>query len=63
MTLDDWREGLFQLLWRQHGGSGLGLTEAGALQLTVSDRDWFLRRVREQREAEAAAIEKAAKGK
>lgn len=63
VALDDWREGLFQLLWRQHGGSGLGVTEEGAMEMSVGDRDWFVRRVRRQREREATEIEKAAKGK
>ena len=33
------------------------------MELSVADRDWLLKRVREQRDAEAKAIEKAAKGK
>lgn len=33
------------------------------MEMTVGDRDWFVRRVRQQREREAKEIEKAAKGK
>lgn len=63
VELDDWREGLFQLLWRQHGGSGLAIGEQAALEMSVADRDWFVQRIRDQREEEAKEIEKAAKGK
>jgi hypothetical protein len=39
VDLDRWREGLFQLCWRQHGGSGLGVTMGEALDLdTVRPR-------------------------
>ncbi len=31
--------------------------------MSVADHAWFVRRVREQRESEAKAIEKASKGK
>lgn len=54
---------MFQLCWRQHGGSGLGATVAEVLDLSVADRDWFLDRVGEQRQREARAIEKAGKRK
>ena len=56
-----WREGLFHLCWRQHGGSGLGIDLREALEMTPLDRDWFLERIGEQRTKEAKQIEKAAK--
>ena len=58
-----WREGLFQLCWRQHGGSGLGISMSEALNMTPMDRDWFLERISDQRAQEARQIEKAAKRK
>jgi hypothetical protein len=61
VTLDAWREGLFQLCWQQHGGSGLHVTLADALELPATDRDWFLERVGEQRAREAKELEKASK--
>ena len=63
MSLDAWREGLFHLCWRQHGGSGLGLSLSEALELPVGDRAWLLERIAEQRAEEARAIEKAVKAK
>ena len=63
LELEQWREGLFQLCWRQHGGSGLNLSLAEALELSVGDRDWLLARIGEQREREARAIEKASRGR
>ncbi|GAB4205024.1 MAG: hypothetical protein OHK0013_20500 [Sandaracinaceae bacterium] len=59
VSLDGWREGLFQLCWRQHGGSGLGATLSEALDLSTTDRDWLLERVGQQRQREAREIEKA----
>lgn len=56
-----WREGLFQLCWQQHGGSGLAVSIHEALELPTSDRDWLLERINEQRAREARELEKAAK--
>ena len=61
MTSDGWREGMFQLCWQQHGGSGLSISMAQALDLSTADRDWYLERIGEQRSREARAIEQAAK--
>jgi len=61
VSLEGWREGLFQLCWRQHGGSGLGATLSEALELPTTDRDWLLERIGRQREREAREIEKAGK--
>ncbi len=52
---------MFQLCWRQHGGSGLGVTYSEALELPLADRDWLLERIGTQRTREAREIEKAAK--
>ena len=54
---------MFQLAWHQHGGSGLGVGLGDVLDLLVCDRDWLLERVGVQREREAQALERAAKGK
>ena len=54
---------MFQLAWHQHGGSGLAIPFADALELAVADRDWFVERIGDQREREAAALAQAAKGK
>ena len=61
MSMDAWREGLFQLCWQQHGGSGLAVTLADALELLTTDRDWLLERIGQQRTREAKELEKAAK--
>jgi len=61
--LDVWREGVFQLCWHQHGGSGLALDVGTALEMHTSDRDWLLERIGEQRSREARELEKAARGR
>jgi len=45
--------------WRQHGGSGLGVSVTEVLEMPTSDRDWFLERIGSQRGREAKEIEKA----
>ena len=52
---------MFQVCWRQHGGSGLGVTVMEALELPISDRDWLIERIGQQRSREAKEIEKASK--
>jgi hypothetical protein len=47
---------VFALLWRCHGGSGLGLDGEDVFALPVALRDWLLERVAEQRRREAAAV-------
>jgi hypothetical protein len=59
--MDDWREGLFQLCWGQHGGSGLAITFYDALELLTTARDWLLERIGEQRAREAKELDRAAK--
>ena len=54
---------MFQLTWHQHGGSGLTLGYAEALELPLADRDWLIERMGEQRRREAREIEQAAKGR
>ena len=61
MSLETWREGVFQLCWHQHGGSGLGATLDEALNLDVADRDWLLERIGDQRTREARELDKAAR--
>lgn len=50
---------MFQLCWHQHGGSGLTITFADAMDLTLTERDWFLERIGQQRTREANEISKA----
>jgi len=52
---------VFQVCWRQHGGSGLGVSMSEVLELPVSDRDWLIERIGQQRSREAKEIEKASK--
>jgi hypothetical protein len=54
---------MFALCWRQHGGSGLGVTYGEALELPLADRDWLIERIGNQRSREAREIEKAARRK
>jgi hypothetical protein len=56
-----WREAMFQLCGHQHGGSGLAITFADALDLPVHDRDWLIERIGGQRSKEAKELEKAAR--
>jgi hypothetical protein len=59
--MESWREGLFQVCWQQHGGSGLAVTVHDALELPTADRDWLIERIGRQRAREAKELEKAAK--
>ena len=63
VDLEGWREGVFGLLWRQHGGSGVGETYDEALDLPLPERDWLLERIARERMREAKEIEKAGKKK
>jgi len=47
--------------WQQHGGSGFGASFGEVLEMSTSDRDWFLDRIGRQRSREAKEIEKAGK--
>lgn len=44
------------MLWRSHGGSGLGLDLSEALDLPLAFRDWLLERIATQRQREAQAL-------
>src|SRR5690606_15077116 len=61
VTMEDWREGIFQVCWQQHGGSGLAVTLGDVLELPTTDRDWLVERIGQQRAREAKELEKAAK--
>ncbi len=52
---------MFQMCWRQHGGSGLGVSMTEILEMPTCDRDWFLERIGQQRGREAKEIENAGK--
>src|SRR5437879_726605 len=57
---DEFWEGVFQLLYHQHGGSGLALTMTEIMELELDRMRWLLERLGEQREKEAHEMEKAA---
>ncbi|MCP4676580.1 MAG: hypothetical protein GY854_13910 [Deltaproteobacteria bacterium] len=59
MDEETWREMLFHLCWKQHGGSGLGFSPKEALDLDFDEFIWFVERIEEQRELEARELEKA----
>ena len=61
VDLDGWREGVFQVCWRRHSGSGMGLNIAEVLEMPTSDRDRLLERIERRRSREAKEIEKAEK--
>ncbi|MBE7449164.1 MAG: hypothetical protein HS111_09780 [Kofleriaceae bacterium] len=57
-----WREAVFGLAWRTHGGSGLGLDLPSVLELSIAFRDWLLERVATQRQREAQALRRTPVG-
>jgi hypothetical protein len=57
---DDWLDqACFKLAWRQHGGSGLGLSISDVEEMPFKRIVWFLEAVDERREAEAKALRSA----
>jgi len=56
---DELWEGCFQLLYHQHGGSGLALSLADVMELDLDRMRWLLERLGEQREKEARELEAA----
>ena len=50
---------MFQLCWHQHGGSGLAITYAEALELPLQDFSWLIERIGTQRSREARELAKA----
>ncbi len=61
MGRDDFWEGVFQLLYTQHGGSGLHLTLTEVMELELDRFNWLLERLEEQRQREARALLQAAR--
>ena len=59
--MDELWEGVFQLLYHQHGGSGLSLTLAEVMDLDLERMRWLLERLGEQRQKEARELEQAAR--
>lgn len=53
---------MFMLGWHEYGGSGLGWPPHVVEEMEVRERDWYVERVHEQRDAEAAKIKAAMKG-
>ena len=54
---------MFDLCWRQHGGSGLAIDWESAMDLLVEDREALLEAISERRAAEAKAIKDAGSAK
>ncbi len=61
MSLDVWREGSSTSAGTSTEVRGFSSRSPYALELPVSDRDWFLERIGEQRTREARELEKAAR--
>jgi hypothetical protein len=58
---DEYWEAIFQLLYTQHGGSGLNLTLADVMDLELDRIYWLTERLGDQRRKEAREIEQAAR--
>lgn len=56
-----WPEIQFELMWTQHGGSGLGLTYADIEELDIGDALRLSAAVIKRRRREAEALKRAAK--
>ena len=52
---------MFQLLYTQHGGSGLGLSLDEVMELEIERMRWLLERLGDQRRREARELEQAAR--
>ena len=52
---------MFNLIYTQHGGSGLGLSMADVMDLDLGRISWFLERLDEQRRREVEEIRRAAR--
>ena len=57
---DEFWDVVFQLLYTQHGGSGLNLTLDDVMDLELSRMFWLVERLGDQRRKEAREIEQAA---
>lgn len=49
----------FLLMYRQHGGSGLGMSYSDVLNLGYTDAVWFGEKLNDTREREARALREA----
>jgi len=58
---DELWEGVFQLLYHQHGGSGLSLSLTEVMELDLDRIRWLLERLGDQRQREARELEQAAR--
>jgi len=58
---DELWEGIFQLLYHQHGGSGLSLSLEDVMELDLDRIRWLLERLGEQRDKEARELAAAAR--
>lgn len=58
----DVRQFAFQLLYKQHGGSGLDLNYLDVMDMEFSEIQWWVERLRDRREAEAAALKRPTTG-
>ncbi len=63
VSSEDIDKALFQLTWKQHGGSGTNLTLSEAEGLSWERFTRWLKNIEEQREREHRALEKAGKKK
>ena len=61
LARDEFWEAVFQLLYTQHGGSGLSLTLEEVMDLELDRIFWLLERLGEQRRKEAHEIQQAAR--
>jgi hypothetical protein len=53
---EELRHTIFYLGYRQHGGSGLGLSLEACLELTWEELNWYAEKLQETRERESAAL-------
>ena len=60
---EGFREAVFELTYKQHGGSGMNFTLDEVLDLEVEEIEWYRERLEDQRTREAKAIKNAGKVK
>jgi len=56
-----WQEIRFELMWTQHGGSGLGMSFAEVNDLDVDEIFWLFTAQRARRTKEGEALKRAGK--
>lgn len=54
-----WQEIRFELMWIQHGGSGLAMSFAEVNDLDIDEIVWLLEAQHERRKTESEAIKRA----